>query len=167
MIRRPPRSTLFPYTTLFRSKLGPWSYEVYDCKLALETKATTILQLSLYSECLAAIQGASPEYMHVVPPSDGFVSEQYRVSDYSAYYRYVKRRLEDAIENNGSVTETYPEPTPHCSVCRWWAECDGQRRRDDHLSIVAGNSRPQQKQLNAWGGNAVSSPADLPLPPKE
>src|SRR5256885_3143423 len=23
MIRRPPRSTLFPYTTLFRSKLGP------------------------------------------------------------------------------------------------------------------------------------------------
>src|SRR2546422_8385610 len=24
MIRRPPRSTLFPYTTLFRSILGPW-----------------------------------------------------------------------------------------------------------------------------------------------
>src|SRR2546430_17704797 len=25
MIRRPPRSTLFPYTTLFRSYLPPWS----------------------------------------------------------------------------------------------------------------------------------------------
>src|SRR5258708_24886972 len=24
MIRRPRRSTLFPYTTLFRSRLGPW-----------------------------------------------------------------------------------------------------------------------------------------------
>src|SRR3712207_7932673 len=24
MIRRPPRSTLFPYTTLFRSSLGGW-----------------------------------------------------------------------------------------------------------------------------------------------
>src|SRR5947209_13674683 len=24
MIRRPPRSTLFPYTTLFRSKKNPW-----------------------------------------------------------------------------------------------------------------------------------------------
>src|SRR2546425_7127257 len=24
MIRRPPRSTLFPYTTLFRSEGGPW-----------------------------------------------------------------------------------------------------------------------------------------------
>src|SRR3712207_9343836 len=25
MIRRPPRSTLFPYTTLFRSLIRPWS----------------------------------------------------------------------------------------------------------------------------------------------
>src|SRR3712207_8809483 len=25
MIRRPPRSTLFPYTTLFRSAVGTWS----------------------------------------------------------------------------------------------------------------------------------------------
>ena len=149
------------------SKLGAWSYEVHDCKLALETKATTILQLSLYSECVAAIQGEWPEYMHVVPPGDGFVSEPYRVSDYAAYYRYVKRRLEDAIENNGSVTETYPEPTPHCSICRWWAECDGQRRKDDHLSLVAGISRLQQKQLNTWEVNAVSSLAVFPLPLKE
>src|SRR2546429_2769246 len=28
MIRRPPRSTLFPYTTLFRSFLPPGSYDV-------------------------------------------------------------------------------------------------------------------------------------------
>ena len=39
------------------SKLGSWSYEVYDCKLACETKAATILQLSLYSELLESIQG--------------------------------------------------------------------------------------------------------------
>src|SRR5438309_8471097 len=26
MIRRPPRSTLFPYTTLFRSGMGLWDY---------------------------------------------------------------------------------------------------------------------------------------------
>src|SRR3712207_9019701 len=28
MIRRPPRSTLFPYTTLFRSRLGPMKAQV-------------------------------------------------------------------------------------------------------------------------------------------
>ena len=33
----------------------------HDCKLAVETKATTILQLSLYSECVAAIQGEWPD----------------------------------------------------------------------------------------------------------
>jgi predicted RecB family nuclease len=149
------------------SKLGSWSYEVYDCKLALETKATTILQLSLYSECVASIQGEWPEYMHVVTPGDGFVSELHRVSDYSAYYRYVKRRLEYAIDDNGNLTKTYPEPTPHCSVCRWWAECDGKRRTDDHLSLVAGISRLQQKQLNVWDVNTVTSLAVFPLPLKE
>lgn len=146
------------------SKFGAWSYEVHDCKLALETKAATILQLSMYSECLAAIQGQWPEYMHVVPPGDGFRSDPYRVLDYAAYYRHVKSRLEVAMENNGSTTPTYPEPTPHCAICRWWAECDGQRRQDDHLSLVAGITKFQQKQLHAWDVNAVRALAVLPLP---
>src|SRR5256885_5492660 len=38
MIRRPPRSTLFPYTTLFRSNTGrrPW-YWLTSTKVGLET----------------------------------------------------------------------------------------------------------------------------------
>jgi predicted RecB family nuclease len=38
------------------SRFGNWSYEAYDCKLSKETKATTILQLSFYSELLGEIQ---------------------------------------------------------------------------------------------------------------
>src|SRR2546428_8491422 len=30
MIRRPPRSTLFPYTTLFRSEKGPFSIQLNE-----------------------------------------------------------------------------------------------------------------------------------------
>src|ERR1700759_3898042 len=37
------------------SHFGNWSYEAYDCKLSKETKATTILQLSFYSELLGEI----------------------------------------------------------------------------------------------------------------
>jgi len=37
------------------SALGPWSYEVYDTKLARETRGSTILQLAVYSELLAAL----------------------------------------------------------------------------------------------------------------
>src|SRR5260370_13387258 len=34
MIRRPPRSTLFPYTTLFRSELGKQSAQRFDVRFA-------------------------------------------------------------------------------------------------------------------------------------
>ena len=71
-----------------------WSYEVADTKLALETKATTILQLSLYSELLGKAQGSDPETMWVIPPGNDFKGEPYRVAEYAAYFRYVKSRLE-------------------------------------------------------------------------
>jgi predicted RecB family nuclease len=137
-----------------QSKLGDWSYEVYDCKLARETKAETILQLSLYSELLETIQGVPPEYMYVVPPAESFEPEPYRVLDFAAYYRYVKARLEKTVERKQD-TSTYPEPNPHCSICRWWAECDTQRRKDDHLSLVAGIRKLQRKQLNIWQVSTV------------
>jgi predicted RecB family nuclease len=38
------------------SRFGDWSYEAYDCKLARETKAATILQLAFYSELLGEMQ---------------------------------------------------------------------------------------------------------------
>jgi len=37
-----------------------WSYEVLDTKLARETKAATVLQLSLYSQLLEHAQGCAP-----------------------------------------------------------------------------------------------------------
>src|SRR5256885_5953467 len=42
MIRRPPRSTLFPYTTLFRSHIGRPA--AYDCK-SVQRLANTAAQL--------------------------------------------------------------------------------------------------------------------------
>src|SRR3989449_10253472 len=36
MIRRPPRSTLFPYTTLFRSKPEPGTFDLVFCCEVLE-----------------------------------------------------------------------------------------------------------------------------------
>ena len=146
------------------SKLGGWSYEVYDCKLACETKAATILQLSLYSELLESIQGVLPESMYVVPPGVDFQPEQYRVLDFAAYYRFVKARLERAVEQNRNGITTFAEPTAHCEVCRWWQECDAEWRKQDHLSLVAGINRLQRKQLSAWEVTTVEQLAVLPLP---
>lgn len=146
------------------SRLGVWSYEAYDCKLARETKAATILQLSLYSHLVEVAQGLLPEFMYVAPPGETFEPEKYRVLDYAAYYRYVKSRLQTIIKADDGTSETYPEPTPHCEVCRWQQECDQGRREDDHLSLVAGISRLQRKQLGIWDTNTVAALAGLPVP---
>ena len=167
-----------------------WSYEVVDTKLSQETKGATILQLSLYSDLLEKIQGTSPEFLYVVPPSADFDEERYRVSEYAAYYRYVKSRLANALQadmqktitasagsgqyalafttgNEGENSGTYPEPVEHCNVCRWFRECDEQRRGDDHLSLVAGIRKQQRKQLQEWNTSTVAKLAVLPIPLKE
>src|SRR6266403_1394838 len=148
-----------------KSCLGDWSYEVYDCKLARETKATTILQLALYSALLAEIQGEPPEFMYVVPAGKGFKAEPYRSAEYAAYYRYVKARLEKVCDNGHG--EHYPDPCQHCDVCRWFGECDAKRRADDHLSLVAGIRKQQRIQLEAWDTPTMAKLAVLPLPLKQ
>ncbi len=152
------------------SRFGNWSYEAYDCKLARETKATAILQLAFYSELLGEMQGGTPEtlpeFLWVVPPGNEFKGECYRVAEYAAYYRYVKTRLEKSCENGG-LEEIYPEPCPHCDVCRWFRECDKQRRADDHLSLVAGIRRQQRNQLEDWNTETMAKLAVLPIPLKQ
>ena len=54
------------------SNLGNWSYEVVDTKLARETRAGTILQLSLYTDIVGELQGKLPQQMHVVAPGRDF-----------------------------------------------------------------------------------------------
>jgi predicted RecB family nuclease len=144
------------------SALWPWSYEVVDTKLARETRAGTILQLCLYSEMVACIQGTTPENMYVVVPGREFQPETYRCDDYMAYHRLSKRRLQQAVGSERS--NTYPEPCDHCDICKWWQLCDRRRRDDDHLSLVAGISRQQRRELADWGVSTLASLASLPVP---
>jgi predicted RecB family nuclease len=169
------------------SKRWKWSYEVQDTKLARETKAGTILQLSVYSELLGVAQGGNPEFtpelMWVVTPSGGFTGERYRVAEYAAYFRYVKRQMLRATngcvpapfgsqgnlfeiggEKDGAKADTYPEPVEHCNVCRWFKECDSQRRVDDHLSLVAGIRTQQREQLREWKVETMTQLAAMPIP---
>jgi len=148
------------------SSLGAWSYEVTDTKLARDTRAGTILQLCLYSELVGEIQGVLPEWMHVVTPGTEFVPESYRVVEYLAYHRMVKRGLEEAAAAGlqGEGEETYPEPGDRCEICRWWSECDKRRRDDDHLSLVAGITSLQRKELVGRGTRTLAGLAGVPLP---
>ena len=132
------------------SNLGNWSYEVADTKLSQTTKTAAILQLCLYSEMLAEIQGCLPEHIHVVKPSaeheEQFAVDTHRLSEYMAYFRQAKRNFERKVDL-GPKQESYPEPCNHCSICDWWIVCDGKRREDDHLSFVAGMSKSQRQEM--------------------
>ena len=132
------------------SNLGPWSYEVTDTKLASETRGGTILQLCLYSELVGEIQGRMPDSTHVVSPGRGFQPDTFRLHDFLAYYRFVKSRLSTIVDGARSP-ETYPEPVAHCDVCSWWPACNDRRRKDDHLSFVAGITKHQIKELRLSG----------------
>jgi uncharacterized protein len=146
------------------STLGSWSYEVIDAKLATETRAGTILQLCVYSELLADCQGAWPQRAYVVAPHHGFDPEPHRLTDYAAYYRLVKQKLEEAIARDD--VRTYPEPVMQCEVCAWWGPCNARRRADDHLCFVAGISRMQIKELRRIDVTSLERLAQLREVPK-
>jgi uncharacterized protein len=149
-----------------QSDLGPWSYEVYDTKLARDTRGGTILQLSAYSDMLAAIQGAMPEHFHVVTPDPVTPIHTYRVEDYAAYYRLMRQKLIDTLRVGSDVicAEHYPEPVEHCEVCRWFLRCNARRRADDHLSFIARVSRLHRGELVSQGYATLATAAAMPLP---
>src|SRR5256886_15799448 len=66
MIRRPPRSTLFPYTTLFRSLLGALRPGIHDLVvfLAVGDQAVVVLLLEFLGERAGLLDDLPLRYRH-------------------------------------------------------------------------------------------------------
>ncbi len=137
------------------STLGPWRYDVADTKLARRAKPAALLQMAAYAEQVERIQGVAPAVLEVVT-GDGERSV-HPSADVSAYYRATRARFE-AVVDGPPDDSTYPDPVPHCAVCPWSDACEGRRRADDHLSLVAGMRAPTALRLAAAG---IDSVADL------
>src|SRR2546422_8685262 len=75
MIRRPPRSTLFPYTTLFRSQR---SFAAYDRDASAEKSARRPVPVRLAPE-LQALVGGAPSPGRPVRVIDGRVQVKVRL----------------------------------------------------------------------------------------
>ena len=58
----------------------------------------------------------------------------------------------------------YPDPCDHCAVCRWWVGCNERRRKDDHLSFVAGLGRAHRLELAQHDVTTLRALAEVPLP---
>ena len=150
------------------SRFGPWRYEPVETKLAKETRGATLIQLCLYADLLAELQGTAPEVLRVVVPGRSFAPESYRFEEFRAYFRLLRRNFVAEVEKPlpASIEEAlpYPEPVPHCDVCNWYSLCEKRWVQDDHLSLVAGIQRAQRKELASWGVVTLEGLAQLPLP---
>ena len=129
------------------SELGGWSYHVSDAKLALREKAPFLVQLCLYAEFVAAIQGRMPGVVRAIF-GDGS-QMPYDPSRYLPYVRAAKRRFCERIESLAAAD--VPERIGACNQCPWSERCDDARRRVDHLSLVASIRRSQIERLRADG----------------
>ncbi len=147
------------------SELGDWSYEVADTKLAQNTRATTVLQLCMYSEFVSVVQGTLPTFMHIVKPGKPFDCERLRVAEYMAYYRMAKNRFLDHM-NQPAKSVSYPDPCSHCEICNWSQVCESEWRQDDHLTFVAGMPKSQITELRSLGIGTLTkfSEAEKPHP---
>jgi predicted RecB family nuclease len=150
------------------SSFGDWRYEPVETKLATETRGATLLQLCLYAELLAEIQGTAPEFLHVVKPDTEFTAELYRFAEYRAYFGLVRRNFE--LEMGKPLPESvkqalpYPEPVAHCDICTWYMQCRQRWIADDSVCLVAGIQKTHRNELASWGVTKLTELARLPLP---
>ena len=140
------------------SRLGEWSYEVADAKLARTTKPYFLVQLSAYAAMLEELQGLAPEDV-IVLLGDGS-RDTYRTADFAAYVRALHDRADKLV--NAGVGDTYPLPCSHCAICGYRHACEQRRVEDDHLSLVAGLGRDQAVKLEEAGVSTLAGLAELP-----
>lgn len=152
------------------SDLGPYHYEVADTKLARHVKGGALLQMCVYSDLVARMQGRMPARMHVALGGSGNRVESHHLDDYLAYFRSVKGRFLEAVAAGSPLPfplPVTPEPVSHCGVCRWSGYCAGLRRDADHLSLVAGMRSDVARRLAEAGIGTFTALAGLPAPPPE
>jgi uncharacterized protein len=141
------------------SALGSFSYEVADTKLKRRADPKHVLQLVLYSDLLAEIQGVVPEFAHV-ELGDG-TRAMLRLADYSAYARMARARLEAFVAD---PQPTRPVPCADCGLCRWADHCNSVWQAEDSLFNVANISRGQVKKLEAAGVDTLEGLSTLDRP---
>ncbi|MDP3108668.1 TM0106 family RecB-like putative nuclease [Hydrogenophaga sp.] len=140
------------------SNLGSFSYEVADTKLARSSRAKFLVQLCLYSDMLARVQGVMPQHMHVVL-GDGR-KETFLVDDYLRYFRRLQTRFLGWVKQ--AERTTYPEKVERCGQCRWREICAQRWEDDDHLNRVANIGKSQIVKLRAVGVDTLDKLAALP-----
>lgn len=137
------------------SRLGAWSYEVQDTKLALETKAGTILQLCDYADIVEKIQDKSLELLWVVKPGSTFLREPFRYDDFKAYFR---RTRESFLSTINSGSQNTGRAMQHLQVVARVRLKATKRRSPFHYRWNKENAHRGTKQTGRYTARTVCTP---------
>lgn len=129
------------------SNLGNFAYDVADTKLARSAKPKHIIQLCVYADLLAAVQGVDPPHLHVVLGSGEI--ETIPTAAVRHYYTTARDRFLHFV--GSKLQPTSAEPCSHCTFCRWVPNCESHWEATDHLSRVANIARSHIAKLEASG----------------
>src|SRR3712207_6096060 len=148
MIRRPPRSTLFPYTTLFRSNpafTGPTS----NGNLASfrTNGATGPNQVTLDGSPNFAIDGG----VGFSPPSEAVSQFKVQTTQFDAQQGYTA---------NATVNVAIKSGTNDFHGALYYFNRDRGRTANNFFANAAGQERPE-RTYHRWGGQ-VDGPVRIP-----
>lgn len=131
-----------------QSKFGDYYYEVWDTKLASNSKISFILQLLCYSEMLGELQQQRPSHITVVLGNQQ--QERFETAPYWAYYQNVKAEFL-LFSQTVSAGAPAPDPYPSLKHGRWSSYAQQLLTEQDHLSFVANIRRSQVAKLQQAG----------------
>lgn len=134
------------------SALGGWSYEVADTKLKRKPHPKHVLQLALYSELLAEVQGLAPEHAHV-ELGDG-TRATIRLAEVLAYAQRMRDRLERFV---AAPEPTQPVPCADCPLWRWREACAERLAAENSLFRVTNVTRGQVVKLETAGVTTMAA----------
>lgn len=129
------------------TKLGNYTYEVYDTKLARSPKPEYGIQLNCYNEMLFEILGCWPERWHIILGDESVVS--FATSDFKFYYQKFRDSFLKFHANFDASDRPFPEPWEDLSDYEEYVE--ELFFKADHLSLVAGITASQIRKLEAQG----------------
>lgn len=129
------------------SQLGPYSYEVWDTKLAHEPKPYFLIQLCAYAAMLEGVQGVRPREVCIVLGTGE--RRSFRTDDYFYYFLKLEERF--LADQAAFDSRNRPVPDAHADHRHWTSIAEAELERRDHLSRVAGITRLQVRRLEESG----------------
>ncbi len=149
----------FLYRVETPSRLGGWSYEVADTKLARLPNPYFLLQLCAYAKMLEHLQGLRPERVFIVDGASNEIS--FRTDDYFYYFTALERRFlegQRAFDPNAR-----PVPEARADHGRWQGRADAILDEMDHPCRVAGITVHQINRLREGGVTTLTDLASTTI----